>query len=45
MQSLERLEFVEGIVEAIAPILDASESVEFRVAPALRRRAIELAEE
>ena len=35
----------QGVVEAISPILDALESVEFRVAPALRRRALELAEE
>ena len=34
-----------GVVEAIAPVLDALESAEFRVSPALRRRALELAEE
>ena len=35
----------QGVVKAIAPILEALESVEFRVSPALRRRAIELAGE
>ena len=35
----------QGIVNTITPILNALESVEFRVSPALRRRALILANE
>ncbi len=35
----------ENVIDALCPILDALEMAEFRIAPALRRRALELADE
>ncbi|PZO07880.1 MAG: hypothetical protein DCF25_22560, partial [Leptolyngbya foveolarum] len=35
----------ENVIDALCPVLDALEIAEFRIAPALRRRALELADE
>lgn len=35
----------QGVVDRVAPILDALEAVEFHISPALRRHALELANE